>query len=428
MPSEPNKAPSRPREQELSAALRLWEEQPQDPAVNRRVGWLLGQLERPAEALPYFQRAVEADPQHALGWYYLAIAATKAGARDTAQHAFEQFERLAPEDALGLGQRANVLRQAGEPERAVEYAQQALEQAPPPHLRAWLHRVMASCHESLGDTNRQQQQLEAALRADGENPENLAELAHLQYLRHRQVTVLPLAEELAARRPEDPLAWYALGAVANRSGDWWQARTALEKARELGYDPVRCARELGSALSQLGEYREAIAAWEQALPAERDAADRAWLHASLGDAYHRLKEPEKAREQFQAAVEADPGSARAHQLLGACLVELNEYGAALPHLAEATRLAPDHAGAWYALGRVLAWQGDLEPAREALERAIAAAYPNGEARAQLAWVYQRQGKRGAAVEQAKRALRQPLPKKWRAWMAGIVNDSQRQRR
>ncbi|HEU4752929.1 MAG TPA: hypothetical protein VFU47_07450, partial [Armatimonadota bacterium] len=62
-----------------------------------------------------------------------------------------------------------------------------------------------------------------------------------------------------------------------------------------------------------------------------------------------------------------------------------------------------------------------------LERAAALAREDGKPHAQLAWVYQQQGRAREAAEQAGRALRLPLPRKWRPWVASIVNSSRKQR-
>jgi len=239
---------------------------------------------------------------------------------------------------------------------------------------------------------------------------------------------LEAALEQAACRRDEAYAWYAVGVAAYRAGDWWKAREALERAIAIGHDTSSSRGELGQALMKLGERTAALAQLERALPLATDPTERCWALCRLGHFYVETNRPERALECFSAAVEADPEVAYARQGLGAAYVDRQNYEAALPHMEAATRLAPHDPGTWYALGEVRRSLGYLDGAQEALERAIATGYPDGKARARLAWVYQQQGRARDAAAEAKRALRHPLPKPWRRWVAGIVRDCKRQRR
>lgn len=132
---------------------------------------------------------------------------------------------------------------------------------------------------------------------------------------------------------------------------------------------------------------------------------------------------DRALAHYQEAVRLDPASAHAQQGLGAVYFELRDAASALRHLTQAAQLAPDQEHPWYALGSGLAWAGELERAEEALRRSITLGRTDGMARARLARVYQQQGKWRMAVDEARHALRQGLPKKWRAWVADIANRS-----
>jgi len=250
----------------------------------------------------------------------------------------------------------------------------------------------------------------------------VASIAYLENRLGRPVTVLPHAEALVAKEPGNPEAWYALGVCANRMGDWPRGLVALERAQELGYHyQAGLGRELGAALGHVGRHREGIALLEVALTDAETAESRAGVHTQLGLFYSRVKDRQLSLQHYQAAAIEDPTDADAQQGIGAAYVDLNDFEAAIPHMEAATGLDPENEHRWYALGRVLAWTGDYERAEEALLRSISLGRKDGQARAQLAYVYGRQGKPQAAAAEAKRALRQRLPRKWRAWVADLAN-------
>lgn len=415
-------------ELQLEAAQARLQQSPEEARALRDVGSLLGRLGRNREALDLLQRAVTVDPEDAEAWYFLGVASASAGEPGRAGEAAERFERLAPRDALGLARRANLRHQLGENAAAVELAQEALPLASEPQLLAWIHGLLALTHEALGDGASHLRHLEAAVKADPESVVAVSELASARITRGEYAAARPLFQKWAALDPEDADAWAGLGIAAHRTGDTWGGRDALEKAIALGRVAAGSFGELGAVYSTLGEHRRAVAVLERALELAVEASQRSWICASLGDVWNSLDDPSRALACYQAAVEADPTDARAHRGLAAGHADFKDYAAALPHLETATRLRPEDPDAWYVLGRVLAWTGELERAQEALEKSIALGHASGEPHAQLAWVYQRQGRAVEAAEQAKRALRRPLPKKWRAWVAGIVRNTRPSRR
>src|SRR5690606_36999974 len=78
------------------------------------------------------------------------------------------------------------------------------------------------------------------------------------------------------------------------------------------------------------------------LPA--DAPGLALVHLNHGMAAQQLGDFDEAETAFLAALEADPGLARAHELLGAMQLDLGESDGARRHLAAAAGLAKLPAG------------------------------------------------------------------------------------
>jgi tetratricopeptide (TPR) repeat protein len=85
--------------------------------------------------------------------------------------------------------------------------------------------------------------------------------------------------------------------------------------------------------------------------------------------YERLGLPDSATAALRRAVEADPGELRLRQLLAERLLAEGAAEEAEAQLAEAAE-ALETPEAWYALANLLRSAGKLEPAREAVERAL----------------------------------------------------------
>jgi protein O-GlcNAc transferase len=85
---------------------------------------------------------------------------------------------------------------------------------------------------------------------------------------------------------------------------------------------------------------------------------------------HRAGQRAEAEPLYRQAVARHATDARYHYLLGLCLLELGRLPAGIDAMAEAVRLAPQHAGANYALGRALAGEPGVE-ARAAQHLAVA---------------------------------------------------------
>ena len=113
-----------------------------------------------------------------------------------------------------------------------------------------------------------------------------------------------VAAHLAAAGRRDAAAgWYWTAACEAR--DLWAHETALENLAEalaLGFDPVRCHRARGDALTALGRYRAAQDELEQAasLCDGRQLAD---VEHSLADIHHRLGAWSTSRAHLESALD-----------------------------------------------------------------------------------------------------------------------------
>jgi tetratricopeptide (TPR) repeat protein len=341
-------------------------------------------------AVELFSRALEQDPQFALAhvgrsealWtlYFLE------GEPESLAEAEREAERalaLDPELAVAQVALARVYRSTGRYDSAIATIEGVLADYPHPDDA---QRVLASSHEQVG-------RLDAA-RSSYVAAKNLG--------------------------PESWLNWNALGAFLIRTGEYQEARTALEEAVELAPTGVTLpVQNLGGLSILEGSFEEAIAFYDR-VPRPIDSAG---LASNIGTAYYFSSRPdrlEQAERYYRRALELNPSNPELHRNL-ADLLEVTErvgeagehYRAALalverkleavpdpnpaafaewrplllqkaiyaakageceiaaPLAAELRREIPESPRDLHDLAYVFALCGEEEPALEALERAVA---------------------------------------------------------
>ena len=109
----------------------------------------------------------------------------------------------------------------------------------------------------------------------------------------------------------------------------------------------------------LGEWREAIIAFKEALGLKPDSEV---TYFSLGIAYSRLEIWEEALASFTRAVEIDPYYAEAYLGIGIAFSMLGWDNVAIQALEKATRIKPEYAHAHYALALSYLKVGDKKSA------------------------------------------------------------------
>ncbi|GAB6187366.1 tetratricopeptide repeat protein [Thermopirellula anaerolimosa] len=173
-----------------------------------------------------------------------------------------------------------------------------------------------------------------------------------------------------------------------------EVRAVIEELVQWGPDNLDCMEMKARFLDWLGKSDEAEQIWRQCL--EREPR---YVHAYVGLASVAAKRGRHAEaiEHARKAVDADPYSFRARDILAEALVNENRPQEAVDALAEFLKLDPRSHG-FFLLGRAYTLLEDLPNARKAYEDALRV-YPDyAEACYALARVCLRLGDRAASQE------------------------------
>ena len=287
-------------------------------------GILLLRQKKPGEALPLFEDAARQKPQEFRPRYYLAESQLQTGDPAKAEENYRMAASLDPKSAGAQLGMAQALVQQGKLTDAEPYFRQAGQIEP--KYRDYLleladlyqkgnrtaeamaiYREFAdnpAAQARLGELLLESKQyadaipgLEASYQKDPSESNRLA-LGAAYVLTHKPEKALPLLEQAVGAEPAnyDVRMMYAR-ALRDRRQFPAAARQFYEAAKLRPAD-ARTWTELGDMLYMMGDYPQALAAFEQAAKLGEDTAGNWFLRAIILDKLKQLKPAREAYEHF----------------------------------------------------------------------------------------------------------------------------------
>jgi len=320
--------------------------QPNHPEANYSLGVLALQNKEAAASLPYFTRALDADPARGQYWVSYIDALFQAGQLEDAR----QILALARQQGLE-GDDVDAL--------AVRIEGGATVSAPP---SAELQHVQ---EESLSVSS-------AEPKNSNNIPQTRPTLQELNTLvdlfgQGRLAEAESLAQSMTGRFPLHEFGWKALGAVYLQTGRIADALAPMQKVAALSPDDVETHYTLGSTLYNVGRLDEAEASYRHALTIKPDYAE---AHNNLGGTLQALDRLDEAEASYRRALEINPHYTAAHYNLGNILKDLGRLDEAEASFRLTLEIEPDYADAHYNLGNLLKEMGRLDEAETSYQRVL----------------------------------------------------------
>jgi tetratricopeptide (TPR) repeat protein len=160
----------------------------------------------------------------------------------------------------------------------------------------------------------------------------------------------------------------------------------LEKARDLSYRAADIPEYLGIAYASIGDYRNSVAAFAEALDPDLGMGISGPLLLSIARLYIALEDYRQARAYLQRCIDISPDSRAirsASLLLSDVLRMSGDYSGARQQLMDILEDEDNNAEAHYQLGELYSLQGDLVRARAAWRLALRADPAHQKARTRL---------------------------------------------
>ncbi len=296
--------------------LALWMDtvvkQPRSAVAQANVGKCLLDRGRPAEALPYCEKAVALDPARPLARYNLGLAYEQEKRWTDALGEFTAAARLNPKLFYAEFRAGRLLGQLGHPAEGGQALRRAIAAAPD----------FAEAHGDLGVT----------LVAQGDRAGAVQEF-----------------ERSLLLKPGQPGVEFNLGVCLSGLGKPEEAVTHFLQAIRIQPDFGEAQLDLGTSLAQLGRLAEALPPLETAA---RLMPESAMAHETLATALDQLGRSDEAIAEFKRALSLAPDHADAHYNYGNALIRARSWDAARAEFAGALRLRPDFTAAREMLNRL----------------------------------------------------------------------------
>lgn len=222
-------------------------------------------------ALPYFEKAAEADPDYAEAWYQTGFCYGMLGRHAESLRASKQVVRLRPEWPATYSNMGASYFALGQYREAVDAYRQALRLEP---YNADSQYALGLAYGKLNQTQDEIQAMRrtVSLRPDYANAHERLALAYFRMKRYAEA--LSSFEQLKVLRPTDAKVYDYLGETyieMNRAGD---AVDVLNQAVNIDPDMGRARYNLGRAYIKLGDREAALAQYNILKTVESDWADK----------------------------------------------------------------------------------------------------------------------------------------------------------
>ncbi len=450
------------------AALR---EDPDAPFVLRRIAALLARAGQFSEAIPYAQRAQALRPNEAESLSLLGNIYAASGQMDLAIRTHEQVLTLLPTEIHPYFTLAELYRirhnapkveailragVAAHPDSAFGHyylgdwvaekgTPEALAEALGHHERALeLQPTLESARLGLARVYERQGRMRLAeetyrnLLEGPEGEEATSRLLQLLVDGKNLDEALAVLDDLGRRAPSNAAISFQKALVLREQKEYARAIETLLPAVTAHPENARLKAYLAALYEENEQYDKAVALYEEILKTQKQAYD---LRLRLGAVYfYKLKQPEKALAQGEAAWESDPkrpeaylfrgvvlyesgrfeeagqvlragiarnpGVADLHFHLGATYDKINRFDDLVAEMEQAIRIDAEHAVALNYLGYTYADRGiRLDEAIDLIQRALALRPEDGYIVDSLGWAYYKKGRLQEAKDALQKAAR-----------------------
>ena len=374
------------------------------------LGVVLLEEKRTTPALVELEAAVGAAPGSAMAQFELGRGLGAAGRDEEAIERFEQAEKLETKGGgvQGLAlERGMAEQRLGRQQESIPYFQKAIEQEP--------HNAMALTNLGLAltQTGKASEAMPFFQRALTEAPKDSVVLEDMGVAELQQShfdEAIGRFEAALALDKDNPQLHYDLGLAYKLKDRMEDAIRELKEAARLDGTLPDPPYTLGILYMQMGKLEDAVTQLRSALAVRPENGD-GW--SILGSTLKQLGKQAEAEVALRKAIELLPNQPGPHITLAGVLAEEGKHDDATAErkvAAGLSRTAVSRQRAMFSTnaGNQLLLRGDVEGAVGRYLEAIAADPAYGEAHAQLAMAYERQGR--AEDAKAERGKAQGLAK------------------
>jgi tetratricopeptide (TPR) repeat protein len=361
----------------LSQAVQML---PSDPRAHRELGKTYLKLNRLEDARTELEKAVQLAPENAPNHFLLSRVLRKAGFNDRANIENDRYMALtgahsSPDTPL---QEIRALIELGKLHEAEQLTRRYLE----------VHKNSGDAHYLLGYVLFKEEDAKSSLAEYTEGAKYRTPSAEdLEVVAGDYVLLkdYPDADKWFTKavewNPNDALGWYYLGRTKYNENRFDEAVAAFQKCLQLDPRNVKAEDNLGLSYEGLNRIDDAAAAYHIAIDWQANSTIKnAGPFLDLGSL---MVDNDRATDALPYLLEAARFSAedyRVHRQLGKTYAHLNQLEKARAEFEQAVQLAPANAPIHFMLAQVYRRQGLMDKAKAETERysKLAETNPSGD--------------------------------------------------
>ena len=375
--------------------------EPGHPDANHNMGILAVAVGKLNEALPFFRKALDANPKLAQFWFsyidtlrkleriHEAREALKKAKQNNLQgEKFNELEqrlyknenkseevnaqsRLAvPQKPISQNTFQNKIQhvldlyQQGKFQKAASSAYSLLKLNPKSPI---LYNIVGAANKEQGKLEEAITAYETAISIKSDYPEAYTNMGNALKEQGKLEEAVEAYKTAISIKPFFAEAYNNMGLVLKEQGKLEEAIRAYETAISIKTDYVHAYNNMGNALKDQGKLEEAIRAYETAISIKAD-----YVHAynNMGTALEDLGRLDEAITTYKTAISIRPNYPEAYNNMGITLEEQGKISQALAAYNKAISLNPNFAEAYNNLGGVLKNQGKIGESIVAYKKAI----------------------------------------------------------
>ena len=209
-------------------------------------------------------------------------------------------------------------------------------------------------------------------------------------------------QQVIAAKPDNADAYYNLGTLNLRTGNFSEASRYLEETVRLRPNFPEAWNNLGMLAAQQGNANEAIRDFQQSISLRPNYAT---AHLNLGNVFRRQRNFDGAQESLGRALALQPDDPETNYSIGMLYAQQNQLESASQYLQRAVELRPVYPEAINNLGVLFVRQREYSRAEEEFKSGIRAAPNFDQSYLNLARLYALQNNRQQAREILQELLR-----------------------